>query len=92
MYDEPEYDAELGMPGLHTVRQKVAHQKRESCIPPDLINRYSSLNFWLKPDMNARRDNPLDLALQIGIATFRFLLTGAAFRWRPAGKSSANQR
>ena len=54
VYDEPEYDAELGMPGLHTVRQKVEHQKRESCIPPDLINRYSSLNFWLKPDMNPR--------------------------------------
>lgn len=54
VYDEPDYDAALGMPGLHKVREKVEVTKREPCIPPDLFTKYADTQFWLKPDMNRR--------------------------------------
>ncbi len=53
-YDEPGYDAELGMPGLHHVRPKVAPAPRQSCLPPDLVAKYADVNFWLNPKMNHR--------------------------------------
>jgi sulfotransferase len=53
-YDEPDYDAAIGMPGLHKVREKVEPQKRELRIPPDIFARYADTNFWLKPEMNPR--------------------------------------
>lgn len=53
-YDEPEYDAHLGMPGMHRIRTKLEYQNRDSCIPPDLFAKYSDLSFWLKPEMNRR--------------------------------------
>jgi sulfotransferase len=49
-YDEPDYDAYIGMPGLHKVRGKVALEKRNSTIPPDLIMKHAGLNFWTKPE------------------------------------------
>ncbi|CAE6871692.1 hypothetical protein R69746_08476 [Paraburkholderia aspalathi] len=54
IYDEPDYDALLGMPGLHTVKQKVAYRDRAPGIPPDLFARVSSANFWRKPELNPR--------------------------------------
>jgi sulfotransferase len=54
VYDEPEYDAELGMPGLHAVRPTVAAVPRQSCIPPDVAAKYSEVNFWLNPKLNQR--------------------------------------
>lgn len=53
-YDEPGYDAHLGMPGMHKVGAKVEYQKRDSCIPPDIFDKYADLSFWLKPEMNSR--------------------------------------
>lgn len=53
-YDEPEYDAALGMPGLHTIRPKVEHQERQPCIPPDIFAKYAAANFWEKPELNTR--------------------------------------
>ncbi|WP_158816037.1 sulfotransferase [Methylocapsa sp. S129] len=53
-YDEPDYDALLGMPGMHRVREKVEYQEREICIPPDLFSKYSDASFWLRPEMNRR--------------------------------------
>lgn len=53
-YDEPGYDTELGMPGLHRVRPKVAPAPRQSCLPPDLIAKYADVNFWLNPKLNQR--------------------------------------
>jgi hypothetical protein len=53
-YDEPAYDAQLGMPGMHKVKRKVEHQSRESCIPPELFAKYADLNFWLKPEISRR--------------------------------------
>jgi sulfotransferase len=51
-YDEPDYDAHLGMPGLHKVQQKVQYRKRETCIPPDIFVKYADANFWTKPEMS----------------------------------------
>jgi len=53
-YDEPEYDANLGMPGMHTVRRTVALQERSPCISPDLFAKYADASFWLRPDLNRR--------------------------------------
>jgi sulfotransferase len=54
-YDEPDYDSLLGMPGLHTVRQKVEYRERKPCIPPDLFAKYASSQFWDKPELNTRK-------------------------------------
>jgi sulfotransferase len=54
VYDEPDYDAAVGMPGLHRVREKVEYQKREPCIPPDIFAKYADAGFWLRPEMNRR--------------------------------------
>jgi sulfotransferase len=53
-YQEPDYDAELGIPGLHTVRPRVAFRERATCLPPDLVAKYADVNFWLNPKMNHR--------------------------------------
>lgn len=45
-YDAPEFDAPLGVHGLHKVRPKVELQDRATILPPDLFAQYSSLSFW----------------------------------------------
>jgi sulfotransferase len=54
VYDEPDYDAHIGMPGLHKVRGKVEYRGREPCVPPDIFAKYSDANFWLRPEANRR--------------------------------------
>jgi sulfotransferase len=54
VYDEPDYDSLLGMPGLHKVRQKVEYEERKPCIPPDVFARFASTGFWTKPELNTR--------------------------------------
>ena len=46
VYDEPGFDAELRMPGLHKVRAKVAFEPRASVLPHDLFTRFAAQNFW----------------------------------------------
>lgn len=46
IYDAPEFDASLGLHGLHKVRQKVAPDTRRTILPPDLFEQYSQLSFW----------------------------------------------
>ncbi len=53
-YEEQDYDAAIGMPGLHKVRQKVEYRKQEPGIPPDIFAKYTDINFWMKPEMNRR--------------------------------------
>jgi sulfotransferase len=45
-YDVPEFDAPLGMRGLHKVRPTVSLQTRDTVLPPDLFQQYSKLSFW----------------------------------------------
>jgi sulfotransferase len=52
-YDEPEYDAGIGMPGLHSVRRHVELQKRETILPGDIFAQYDEC-FGEIPDHNPR--------------------------------------
>ncbi|MBV8534467.1 MAG: sulfotransferase [Alphaproteobacteria bacterium] len=54
-YEEPDYDAQLGAPGLHKVRPKVEFTARETCLPPDLFAKYADVNFWAKPGLNKHK-------------------------------------
>jgi sulfotransferase len=45
-YQEPSFDAKLGMHGLHEVKRKVAFRPRPTVLPPDLFQQYSTLDFW----------------------------------------------
>jgi sulfotransferase len=54
IYDEPEYDEKLGMPGLHKIKSKVELQDREPTIPPDLFAKYADLSFWKRPEFNRK--------------------------------------
>jgi sulfotransferase len=53
-YDADAFDARLGLPGLHTVKPRVAPPDRPSVLPPDLFRRYVDESFWLDPKRNAR--------------------------------------
>lgn len=45
-YDEPDFDDELRMPGLHKVRPKVSLEPRQSVLPHDLYERFKAQSFW----------------------------------------------
>ncbi|MES2207140.1 MAG: sulfotransferase [Pseudomonadota bacterium] len=45
-YDAPDFDWQLGMPGLHRVQPKVEFKPRPTIIPPDLFEKYSQMSFW----------------------------------------------
>ena len=47
-------DAQLGVPGLHTVTGKVEFVERPTILPPDLYQRFSGRNFWRRPRANTR--------------------------------------
>ncbi len=52
-YDEPEFDARLGMPGMHRVRARVTPTKRQTILPPELFSQYDR-EFWDMPGQNPR--------------------------------------
>lgn len=54
LFEEPEYDADLGAPGLHRVRPKIAAEPRATCLPPDLMAKYADVNFWTSARSNLR--------------------------------------
>jgi sulfotransferase len=56
-YDAPEFDAQLGLDGLHRVHPKVEPRTRQTILPPDLFERYAKLAFW--------RDMPSSKAFRI---------------------------
>ena len=41
-----EFDSQLGVPGLHTVRRKVEFLERKSILPPDLFERFRGGDYW----------------------------------------------
>lgn len=45
-YEAPEFDAQLGMQGLHKVRPQVGFEPRATILPPDLFAQYANLAFW----------------------------------------------
>jgi len=52
-FDEPDFDAQLGVPGLHKVRRRVAPNERTTILPPDLFNQ-NDRSFWDVPGHNPR--------------------------------------
>lgn len=54
VYDEPDYDTQIGMPGLHTVRKHVENIQRKPVVPPDVFAKYATSQFWLNQRMNTR--------------------------------------
>lgn len=45
-YQENEFDAKLGVKGLHEVQRTVAFKPRRSILPPDLFIKYQDMDFW----------------------------------------------
>ncbi|MBU2987019.1 sulfotransferase [Saccharophagus degradans] len=45
-YDEGEFDQNLGVKGLHSVKRKVEFKPRRSILPPDLFQKYQEMAFW----------------------------------------------
>jgi sulfotransferase len=52
-YDEPEFDNQFGMPGLHRVRSRVEPNRRTTILPPDIFNQ-NDRSFWDVPGQNPR--------------------------------------
>ena len=51
-YDADEFDARVGMPGLHTVRPKVEPVERISVLPREIFTRFANESFWMDPKNN----------------------------------------
>jgi sulfotransferase len=45
-YSENEFDQNLGVKGLHSVKKKVEFKNRRSILPPDLFVKYQEMDFW----------------------------------------------
>ena len=45
-YDAPQFDAQLGLDGLHRVHPEVKPRPRPTILSPDLFQRYAQLAFW----------------------------------------------
>jgi len=51
-YNADEFDARVGMPGLHTVRPKVEPVERNSVLPREIFSRFANESFWMDPKNN----------------------------------------
>lgn len=45
-YEESEFDQNVGVKGLHSVKKKVEFKSRRSILPPDLFAKYQDMDFW----------------------------------------------
>jgi len=51
-YNADEFDARVGMPGLHTVRPKVEPIERAAILPREIFGRFANESFWMDPKNN----------------------------------------
>jgi sulfotransferase len=51
-YDAAEFDARIGMPGLHRVGKSVRVAERKTILPPDLFRKHEVNSFWRVPEQN----------------------------------------
>jgi sulfotransferase len=50
--DAAEFDARLGMPGLHEIARQVRPTERNTILPPDIFRRFEGDSFWRDPSLN----------------------------------------
>jgi sulfotransferase len=51
-YNADEFDARVGMPGLHRVRPRVEPVERASILPREIFARFVNESFWMDPKNN----------------------------------------
>ncbi len=51
-YQADEFDARVGMPGLHAVRTKVESIERQPILPREIFGRFVNEAFWMDPKNN----------------------------------------
>src|ERR1700735_5357609 len=54
-YHADEFDARVGMPGLHHVRRRVESIERQPILPRDILGRFANESFWLDPKNNVNQ-------------------------------------
>ena len=54
-YNADEFDARVGMPGLHSVRPKVESTERQPILPREIFGRFAIEAFWLDPRNNVNQ-------------------------------------
>lgn len=54
-----DYDADLGLPGLHDLRARVTYAPMPVTLPPDLVARLGGPYFWENPHESSRADTRL---------------------------------
>lgn len=52
-FAETDFDANMGVPDMHTVRKKISFEQRPTLLPPDIFEKYQKINFWTKPEGTA---------------------------------------
>ncbi len=59
-FDAPQFDAALGMHGLHRINRKVEFKPRDTILPPDLFKRYESHVFFGRDRASSRANVVVD--------------------------------
>jgi len=54
-YNANEFDARVGMPGLHSVRPKVELTERQPILPREIFGRFANEAFWMDPKNNVNQ-------------------------------------
>jgi len=54
-YNADEFDARVGMPGLHSVRAKVESIERQPVLPREIFGRFANEAFWMDPKNNVNQ-------------------------------------
>jgi sulfotransferase len=54
-YNADEFDARVGMPGLHSVRPKVELVERQPILPREVFGRFANEAFWMDPKNNVHQ-------------------------------------
>ena len=54
-YKADEFDARVGMPGLHSVRPKVEAVERQPILPREIFARFANEAFWMDPKNNVNQ-------------------------------------
>ena len=54
-YHADEFDARVGMPGLHTVRRKVEAIEQAPILPREIFGRFANEAFWMEPKNNVNQ-------------------------------------